>query len=249
MDLNNKIIAITGGARGLGLAMAKSLAAKGALVALIDMDQQALQNASVSLPGSRYYLCDVSDEASVETTFDRIVEDFGGLDGLVNNAGIIRDGLMVKGGPGNIISQMSLADWQAVINVNLTGVFLCGRAVASRMIHSGTRGLIVNISSISAGGNYGQSNYSAAKAGVEALTKVWMKELSRHGIRCVCVAPGFIETEMVASMNQDAKAKAEAMIPVGRAGQPHEVGQLVQTLFENDYLNGAIYKIHGGLDV
>lgn len=249
MDLQDKVVAITGGARGLGLAMAKSLASQGAMIALIDMNEHSLKEASASLARSRYYVCDVSDEVSVENTFSQIVEDFGGLDGLVNNAGIIRDGLMVKGGVGNIISQMSLTDWQAVLNVNLTGVFLCGRAAASRMIYAGTRGVIVNISSISAGGNYGQSNYSAAKAGVESLTKVWTKELSRHGIRCVCVAPGFIETEMVASMNQEAKAKAEAMIPVGRAGQPDEVGQLVQMLFENDYLNGAIYKVHGGLDV
>lgn len=249
MDLNGKVIVVTGGARGLGLAMAKSLAAKGASIALLDMNEQALADTCHSLPNARQYLCDVASETAVDDTFQQIVRDFGHIDGLINNAGIIRDGLMVKGGPGNIISELSWDDWQAVINVNLSGVFLCGRAAARHMVVAGNRGLILNVSSISAGGNYGQSNYSAAKAGVESLTKVWSKELSKHGIRCVAIAPGFIDTEMLASMNQQAKAKFEALIPVGRLGQPDEVGQLVCHLFENDYLNGGIYKVHGGLDI
>lgn len=249
MDLHGKVIVITGGARGLGLAMAKSLAAKGASLALLDMNKEALEEACTALPSARYYVCDVASETMVDNTFQQIVQDYGRIDGLINNAGIIRDGLMVKGGPGNILSELSWDDWQAVINVNLSGVFLCGRAAARHMVVSGSRGLILNVSSISAGGNYGQSNYSAAKAGVEALTKVWTKELARHGIRCVAIAPGFIDTDMLASMNQEAKAKFEALIPVGRLGQPDEVGHLVCHLFENDYLNGGIYKVNGGLDI
>ncbi len=249
MDLNNKVIAVTGGARGLGFAMAKALAEKGAHIALLDMNEEQLKAASEQLPNSRYYVTNVSQEDEVEATFASIWQDFGALNGLVNNAGIIRDGLMVKGEPGNIISEMSLADWQAVINVNLTGVFLCGRAAAKLMIEHAQEACILNISSISAGGNFGQSNYSAAKAGVESLTKVWTKELARHKIRCVCIAPGFILTEMVASMNQNALAKLAAQVPAGRGGQPDEVGALAVSLFENDFMSGAVYNIHGGFSL
>lgn len=249
MNLENKVIAITGGARGLGFAMAQALTDKGAKVALLDVNEAQLAESSQKLAGSRYYVVDVSNENAVETVFQKIWSDFGALNGLINNAGIIRDGRMVKGEPGHIISEMSLADWQAVINVNLTGVFLCGRAAAKLMIEHDQEACILNISSISAGGNFGQSNYSAAKAGVEALTKVWMKEFARNRIRCVCIAPGFILTDMVASMNQAALQKLAAQVPAGRGGQPSEVGALAVSMFENDFLNGVIYKIHGGFDL
>lgn len=249
MDLNNKVIAVTGAARGLGFAMAKALADKGAKIALIDVNEERLVSASEQLAGSLYYCLDVSNEEAVEATFAQIWQDFGALNGLVNNAGIIRDALMVKGEPGNIISEMSFADWQAVININLSGVFLCGRAAVKLMVEHAQQACILNISSISAEGNYGQSNYSAAKAGVEALTTVWTKELARHKIRCVAIAPGFILTDMVASMNQAALQKAAAVIPVGRGGQPEEVASMAVSLFENDFINGVVYKVHGGMRI
>ena len=136
-------------------------------------------------------------ERDVIAAFDRVVADFGRLDGSIANAGILRDGLLVKAKDGEVTGKLSLEQWQAVIDVNLTGVFLCGREAAERMIRGGSGGCIINISSLSRAGNFGQSNYSAAKAGVAALTVVWAKELARHQIRVNAIAPGFIKTEMV----------------------------------------------------
>ena len=149
-------------------------------------------------------------ENDVVNVFDRVVGDFGRLDAAIANAGILRDGLLIKAKDGEITGKMSLAQWQAVIDVNLTGVFLCGREAAERMVRAGNGGCIINISSISREGNFGQSNYSAAKAGVAALTVVWAKELARHGIRVNAIAPGFVKTEMVASMKPEMLEKMAA---------------------------------------
>jgi len=170
----------------------------------------------------------------------------GGLHGLVNNAGILRDGLMVKAKDGEI-SKMSLQHWQAVIDVNLTGVFLCGREAAVKMIESGEGGCIINISSISRAGNMGQSNYSAAKAGVASMAVVWAKELARYNIRANAIAPGFIATEMTAGMKPEALEKMTAGIPAKRMGQPDEIAHTVAYLMENDYVSGRIVEVDGGL--
>src|SRR5579863_5975733 len=132
---------------------------------------------------ARSYIANAAEEAAVVAVFDRIVADFGRLDGLVNNAGIVRDAMLVKVKDGEVTGKMTLAQWQAVIDVNLTGVFLCAREAAHRMITLTGGGVIVNVSSISRAGNPGQTNYSAAKAGVAAMTVVWAKELARYGIR------------------------------------------------------------------
>ncbi len=176
----------------------------------------------------------------------QVVNDFGALHGLVNNAGILRDGLLLKVKDGQV-SKMSLAQWQAVIDVNLTGVFLCTREVAAKMVELKCEGAIVNISSISRAGNMGQTNYSAAKAGVASATVVWAKELARYGIRVAGVAPGFIETEMVASMKPEALEKMTAGIPLRRMGKPLEIAQAVAFIFENDYYSGRILELDGGL--
>lgn len=143
--------------------------------------------------------------------------------------------------------KLSFDKWQAVINVNLTGVFLCGREVAASMIESGSQGVIVNIASIAREGNFGQSNYSAAKAGVSAMTVTWSKELAKYGIRCAAIAPGVIETEMTGSMKPEAKARLTAGIPVGRMGTPEEIAQTVGFIFENNYYNGRVLELDGGL--
>ena len=250
MQLKDKVIIITGGGQGLGRAMGEYLASKGARLALVDLNQDRLDEAVAACKhaggDARAYLCNVANEEQVSHMVSQVSDDFGGLDGLVNNAGILRDGLTIKLKDGEL-SKMSLAQWQAGIDVNLTGVFLCTREVAAKMVELKRQGAIVNISSISRAGNMGQANYSAAKAGVAADTVVWAKELARYGIRVAGVAPGFIETEMVASMKPEALEKMTAGIPLKRLGKPQEIAHSVAYIFENDYYTGRILELDGGL--
>lgn len=250
MNLQDKVIAITGAGQGLGRSMAVYMAQKGARIAVIDLNQEHMDEtkAQIEAAGSSAstFLCNVANEQQVEETFSAIVSQMGGLHGLVNNAGILRDGLMVKAKDGEI-SKMSLANWQAVIDVNLTGVFLCGREAAVKMIESGEGGCIINISSISRAGNMGQSNYSAAKAGVASMATVWAKELARYNIRANAIAPGFIATEMTAGMKPEALDKMTAGIPAKRMGQPEEIAHTVAYLMENDYVSGRVVEVDGGL--
>ena len=216
MDIQDKVIAVTGGAQGLGLSMAKVLAAKGAKLALIDLNPEKLESAAAeckALGGdAKTYIANVAKEDDVINVFDQIVADYGNLHGVINNAGVLRDGLMVKAKDGEIVKKMSLVEWQTVIDVNLTGVFLCAREAVERMIKLGTQGVIINISSIAKAGNMGQTNYSAAKAGVAAMTVTWAKEFARYGIRSMAIAPGFVATDMVASMKPEALEKMAAGI-------------------------------------
>jgi 3-oxoacyl-[acyl-carrier protein] reductase len=250
MDLRGKTILITGAGRGLGAAMARRLAARGANLALLDLDESglaAVRDACRELGvRAETYSANVGKEQDVVRAFDRVVADFGRLDGSIANAGILRDGLLVKAKDGEVTGKLSLEQWQAVIDVNLTGVFLCGREAAERMIRAGNGGCIINISSLSRAGNFGQSNYSAAKAGVAALTVVWAKELARHEIRVNAIAPGFIKTEMVAGMKPEILEKMAAGIPLQRLGEPDEIAATAEFIFANDYLNGRILEIDGG---
>lgn len=253
MNIQDKVFVITGGAQGLGLAMAEAFAEKGAKLALVDLNEERLQEAVAKcekLGGqARSYKVNIANEAEVEQLFSQVVSDFGGLDGLINNAGITRDGLMVKAKNGVVEKRMSLQEWQMVIDVNLTGVFLCGREAATKMIELGTKGVIINISSLSKAGNMGQTNYSAAKAGVAAMTVTWAKELSRFGIRSAGIAPGFIATEMVAGMKPEALEKMENMIPLRRLGQPEEIAKTAVYIAENDYFTGRIIEMDGGIRI
>ena len=253
MDPQGKVVAITGGAQGLGLAMAEAFAAKGAKLALIDLNEERLAEAVTkceALGGSaKAFKANIADEAEVATLFNNIVSELGGLDCLINNAGITRDGLMVKAKDGEVQKRMSLQEWQMVIDVNLTGVFLCGREAATKMIESGTKGCIINISSLSKGGNMGQTNYSAAKAGVAAMTVTWSKELTRYGIRTAGIAPGFIATEMVQSMKPEALEKMANMIPLKRLGEPSEIAQTAVYILENDYFTGRTIEMDGGIRI
>jgi 3-oxoacyl-[acyl-carrier protein] reductase len=251
VDLQGKVIVVTGGGQGLGRAIACGLAAKGAVLALADLNRERLDE-TVALcreagGDARAYIANIASEDEVIALFDNVVADLGRLDGLVNNAGILRDGMLVKVKEREIVKTMSLAEWQAVIDVNLTGVFLCGREAAVRMIRQGSGGLIINISSVSRAGNIGQTNYSAAKAGVATMAVSWAKELARYGIRAAAIAPGFVGTEMVASMKPEALAKMEAQIPLGRVGQPEEIAHTAVFLFENDYITGRVIETDGGI--
>ncbi|ACO77569.1 3-ketoacyl-(acyl-carrier-protein) reductase [Azotobacter vinelandii CA] len=251
MQLNDKVIIITGGCQGLGRSMAEYLAARGARLALVDLNAEKLDDTVTACRAAgggeaRAYLCNVAREEEVIRMVGQVAEDFGAINGLVNNAGILRDGLTVKLKDGEL-STLSLAQWQAVIDVNLTGVFLCTREVAAKMVEQGDHGAIINISSISRAGNMGQANYSAAKAGVAADTVVWAKELARYGIRVAAIAPGFIETEMTASMRPEALEKMTASIPLKRMGKPAEIAHAATFIFENDYFTGRVIDLDGGL--
>lgn len=251
MELENKTIVITGAARGLGAAMAKRLSTHRCNLALVDLEAASIADAAAACTDAgatvKTYAANVSQETDVNDLFAQISQDFATIDGLVNNAGITRDALLVKYKDGETVSKMTLDQWQAVIDVNLTGTFLCGREAAQRMIEAGSKGVIINISSISRAGNMGQTNYAATKAGVQAMTVAWAKELARYGIRTAAIAPGFINTEMVASMKEAARDKLTAGIPLQRMGEPDEIARTVEFIFQNDYISGRCIDVDGGL--
>ena len=251
MELKNKVIVITGGGQGLGRSIAVYLASFGAKLALIDLNEELLAETCklVEQEGSsaNYYLANVTNEQEVETTFTKINDDFNGFDGLVNNAGILRDGMFVKAKNGVVSKKMSLEQFQSVIDVNLTGVFLCGREATVHMIENKRKGVIVNMSSIARGGNMGQTNYAASKAGVVAMTVTWARELGRHDVRVGAIAPGVIRTAMTDAMKPEMRDRLEAMKPVGRLGEPEEIAHTVKYIFENEFFTGRVIEIDGGL--
>lgn len=252
MNLKNKTIVITGGGQGLGRTMAIDFAKSGANIALIDLNEALLQKTvdlveQNSAASAKYYLANVSNEVEIESIFKKISRDFNGIDGLINNAGILRDGLLIKAKDGVVSDKMSLTSFQSVIDVNLTGVFLCGREAAVCMIESGKKGVIVNMSSIARGGNIGQTNYAAAKAGVVAMTTTWARELGRHGIRVGAIAPGVIRTEMTESMKPEMLDRLVKMTPIGRLGETDEIAHTAKYIFENEFFTGRVIEIDGGL--
>jgi 3-oxoacyl-[acyl-carrier protein] reductase len=255
MELTNKIVAITGAGQGIGRAIACVLAKAGAHPVLIDVNSDALGKTAELCAGhgigpgnnDATFVADVSNEAAVEQLFSDIATRFGRLDGLVNNAGIVRDGLLIKARDGELIGKMQLDQWQAVINVNLTGVFLCAREAAAQMVRLGNGGVIVNMSSIARHGNMGQTNYSAAKAGVVAMSTVWARELARYGIRVAAVAPGFTETDILSAMKPEVLEKMLAPVPLKRLGSVDEIAQSVRFIFENEFFTGRCLDLDGGL--
>ena len=253
MDIKDKTIVVTGGGQGLGRAMAVYLASQGAKPALVDLNQQNLDETArlCAEAGNeaKTYLANVSKEEQVISSFAAIADQQGSIGGLINNAGVLRDGLLVKAKEGEIIKRLSLAEWQAVIDVNLTGVFLCGREAATQMIQSGKGGVIVNISSVSRAGNIGQTNYSAAKAGVAAMTVTWAKELARYNIRAAAIAPGFIETEMTAELGDDVMQEWLKTVPLNRPGTTEDVANAVLFLASDmsTYVSGQTLNVCGAM--
>ena len=252
MEIKNNTFVITGAAQGLGAAIAISLARQGAKLALLDVNATRLDEvvASCQQAGAGKcfaFTCDVASESSVIRSFASIEEHLGPIAGLVNNAGILRDGLLIKVKNGEIVERLSLDQWQQVIDINLTGVFLCGREAADSMIRNQQQGVIINISSISRAGNIGQSNYAAAKSGVAALTNTWARELARFQIRCAAIAPGVFETEMVASMKPEAHERITSAVPLQRTGAVEELAHAINFIVENDYFSGRILELDGGL--
>ena len=241
--LQDKNAIITGGARGIGKAIALAFAKAGANVAILDIGSQEAAEETVAeleslgVKGKAFH-CDVTDFAATKDVVTRVKKEFGSVDLLVNNAGILRDGLLIT---------MKEEDFDAVININLKGAFNMIRHIGPVMLRQ-RGGKIINMASI-AGlmGNAGQANYSAAKAGMIALTKTTARELGSRGITCNAIAPGFVETDMTASMNEQVLAEAAKAIPLGRLARPEEIAQLAVFLASSDYITGEVIKIDGGL--
>jgi 3-oxoacyl-[acyl-carrier protein] reductase len=250
VNLTDKLVAVTGSGRGIGRATAVAFAQRRANLALIDLNagnlDQTRKLCEEQGRQARAYVCNVANEDEVIRSLDAIVADFGRLDVMINNAGVTRDAMLVKVQDGKCVDKMSLEQWNAVIDVNLTGVFLGAREAAERMITLGNGGVIINTSSISRAGNIGQSNYAAAKAGVATLTVVWAKELARYGIRTGAIAPGFTRTEIVESMKPELVERAIASVPLRRMAEPAEIAHAAVFIAENDYFSGRVLELDGG---
>jgi 3-oxoacyl-[acyl-carrier protein] reductase len=245
MEIAGKKVIITGGARGMGKKFAvdlKGLGAKPFVVDVIQENLDALRN-ETGIPGR---ILDVSKEKEVEEFFERYISEDGVPDVLINNAGITADALFIKQ-KGEEITKFPFSKWESVLGVNLTGVFLCAREAAFQMVKHGVKGVIINISSISRAGNIGQTNYSATKSAVDAMTVTWAKELSKFGIRVGAIAPGYINTEMVAKIRQDIIEKVIQNIPMGRLGEMEEISETIQFIIRNDFFTGRIIEVDGGM--
>jgi 3-oxoacyl-[acyl-carrier protein] reductase len=255
MKLADLKIIVTGAASGMGREFSLQLAAAGAAVAAADINEEALSDlvaAASDRPGRVVPLiANVADEESVSNLIDNAHEQLGGLNGLINNAGIFRDGLLVKKDrETGAVKKMSLKNWNAVINVDLTGPFLCTRDFAAKMIETGTKGsVVVNISSVARHGNMGQSNYSAAKAGLIADTKLWALELARYGIRTGAVAPGFVNTPILQGMRPDVLEGMLKAVPLRRAAEPEEIWMAVKFIIECGYFTGRCIDVDGGITI
>lgn len=238
-----KNILVTGSSRGIGAAIAQHLASEGARVAVTySSGAEAAQKVVEAMPGTGH-LClklNVSDESSVTAAFDEISAKFGQLDGLVNNAGITKDQLLLR---------MKTEDFQAVIDTNLKGVFLCTRAAVKMMLKART-GSIVNITSvIGEMGNAGQSNYAASKAGIEGFAKSVAQEVASRGIRVNCVAPGFIITEMTDVLTDQQKSAILSKVPLNQLGGVEDIANATAFLLSSDakYITGHTLSVNGGL--
>ena len=253
MQVKDNVFVITGGGRGLGRGMAESLAKQGGKLALIDLNQTALDEAVASCKAiggdAKGYIGNITDESAVEATFAQIKADFGQINGLVNNAGIMRDGMLIKVKDGELQGKMSLQQFQSVLDVNVTGTFLCGREAAGIMAAQGTGGVIVNISSVSRAGNIGQTNYSASKAAVATMVSSWAGGLARHKIRVGGIAPGVIGTDIIADMKPEAIDRMISAVPLRRLGKVEEMAHTLQYIIENDFFTGRIVEMDGGLRV
>ncbi len=251
MKTVRKTAVVTGAGRGIGRSLAMRFASQDHDVALIDVNPVDLAETTALIEAlgvtARSYLANVSVETEVTETMEAIGRDFGRLDVLVNNAGIVKDALLLKVRDGEVVGRMSLDQWQAVIDVNLTGVFLCARDAAAQMVKLGNGGVIVNISSVSRHGNVGQTNYSAAKAGVAAMTVVWAKELARFGIRVGAIAPGFTRTDILANMKPEILAKVIAPVPLQRLGGADEIADAASFIVDNAFFTGRCIDLDGGL--
>jgi 3-oxoacyl-[acyl-carrier protein] reductase len=252
VNVKGKVVLITGGAAGIGKATAERFADAGATVVVCDVNEQAGAAVAAALgPDAGFCAVDVADRQAVQVWVDDIVARYERIDVLINNAGITRDGLLVKVHEGQTVKQMLEADFDRVISINLKGVFNCTQAVAPVMIRQGG-GVILNASSVvGLYGNLGQTNYAATKAGVIGMTRVWARELGRYGIRVNAVAPGFTATEMVAAMPEKVLDNMRFHTPLGRLGRPEDIASAYFFLASDDasFITGATLPVDGGIVV
>jgi 3-oxoacyl-[acyl-carrier protein] reductase len=249
MDLRGKRAIVTGGVRGLGLAITNRLLAEGAEVAVIDKDASALSLLSKELPSVGCVTCDISNFAQVRATAEGYHAQFGAADVLINNAGLLYSAPLLRIGQAGV-EQHSREMWDAVIAANLTSVFNVTVCFAERMVISRRKSVIVNISSISAAGNAGQSAYSAAKAGVNALTATWAKELGAFGIRVAAIAPGFTDTPSTRqAVSAPVLTEVTSKVPLRRLARPEEIADAVAFVVKNDFYTGKVLQIDGGLAI
>ena len=247
MNIPDQRVLVTGGASGIGLAMARRLASLGARVWIVDRDLDALSSLEAQpAAGIEYAHADVGDEAQVRAVVARLEEQSGGISVLINNAAVLRDQALVAR-LGRSIRRHSLADWDETLRSNLTGTFLMAGEVAEAMIRARRHGLIVNVSSISRAGNPGQTAYSASKAAVDALTVTWSQELAPYGIRVVALAPGFVETNMTTRIPPLFLERIRERTPLRRFGTLEEFAHAITFVVENDYLHGKVLELDGGL--
>ncbi len=255
MKLEDLKIIVTGGAQGMGRTFALALAEAGASVVICDVNEAGLAETTAAAKGLRGKLfaskTNVADEAEVGALVEFAHKEMGGLNALINNAGILRDGLLVKKDrETGAVKKLSKEQWDAVISVNLTGATLLTRDFVAKMVETNTRpGVVVNMSSVARHGNRGQSNYTAAKAALAANTVTWAREFAAYGVRVGAVAPGMVETPMTAGMNQKARDALVAAIPVGRIGLPEDLWLAVKFVLECDYFNGRTIDVDGGLSM
>jgi 3-oxoacyl-[acyl-carrier protein] reductase len=234
----DRIVIVTGAAAGIGRATAARFADEGACVVSWDVTA-----------GGEVLRVDVTDAAAVERAVAEVIRRWGHVDVLINNAGIVRDAQLVKWKDGDVVSTLSDEQWRAVIDVNLTGVFNCTRAVVPHMIRNGG-GVILNASSIvGLYGNFGQTNYVATKAGVIGMTRTWARELGRYKIRVNAVAPGFVATDIVATMPEKVRQAMVERTPIGRIGRPEDIADAYAWLASEraSFVHGAVLSVDGGL--
>lgn len=249
MDVKDKKVIVTGGANGIGRCLTKKLANEKAVVGVFDINKTALSKLEKVITNIYCKVCDVSDPEQVEEAVDDFYTRFGTIDILVNNAGIIHNALLVNMKKDADV-RYDIDMWDKIIATNLSSVFYVTTHVVRKMLMKRTKGVIVNVGSISAAGNIGQGAYSAAKAGVSALVVSWSKELSLFGIRVAGIAPGFTQTDtVIQSMTEDVLCDWISRTPLRRLASPEEIADGILFIIQNDFFSGRIVELDGGLRI